>query len=150
MLGFELPGEHVLGQGFRQQRAIAGDEPAGLGKPSVDADEIRPRQAVAVEKYDVIAVGYADRAIADFAGAKAAMLVPDMGERNAEPGLPLLDQRRGGRRRAVVGHEDLEVAILLARQRAKHGIERVFAIVRGDDDGDQPAHRRRPFSQAFM
>ena len=63
---------------LRQQRAIAGDEPAGLGEPSMGGDEIRPRQAVAVEEHDIVAARCADRAIADFAGAKAAMLVPDM------------------------------------------------------------------------
>ena len=113
-------------------------------------DKIGPRQAIAVEKHEVVAARFTDRAIADFAGAKAAMLVPDMGERNTEPRLPLLHQRRGGRPRAVVGHEHLEVAIPLARKRTQHGGKRVFAVVRGDDDGDQRFHRRRPFSQAFM
>jgi hypothetical protein len=38
----------------------------------------------------------------------------------------------------------------LTRKRAKYRRERVFAVVSGDDDRDQPAHRRRPFNQAFM
>jgi hypothetical protein len=153
MLGFELPGKHVLGQSLRQQRAISGDEPAGLGEPAVVADKIRPCQAIAIEKYDVVTVRCAERTIANFARAKAAMFVPNMSKGHAEPGLPFFDQGRGGRRRAVVRYEDLEVSILLTRKRTKYRRERVFAVVCGDNDGDQPAHRVvpvRPFSQAFM
>jgi hypothetical protein len=38
----------------------------------------------------------------------------------------------------------------LAAKGTKHRLQRIFAVVCGDDDGDQPAHRFRPFSQAFM
>ncbi len=113
-------------------------------------DEIGPRQAVAVEEHDIIAARRADRPIADFAGAEAAMLVPHMREGHAELRLVLLDQRSGGRSRAIVRYDDLEVSVLLARKRTKHRLQRIFAVVCGDDDGDQSAHRFRPFSQAFM
>jgi hypothetical protein len=38
----------------------------------------------------------------------------------------------------------------LAPKRTKDRLQRIFAVVRGDDHGDQSAHRFRPFSQAFM
>ena len=93
---------------------------------------------------DVVAARRADRAVADFAGAKTAMLVPDMGERHAKPRLPLLDQRGRGRPRAVVGHQDLEVAIVLARQRTQHCGERVVAVEGRDDDRDRAFTARAP------
>src|SRR4029078_9623189 len=94
MFRLELLIQHGTSQRLRQQGAIAGDEPAGLGEPSVGADKVRPRQAVTVEEHDVVAARFTDRAVANLAGAETAVLVPDMGEPHAEPWLPLLDQRR--------------------------------------------------------
>ena len=49
----------------------------------------------------------------DFAGAEAAMLVPHMRETHTDLGLALLDQRCGGRSRAIVRYDDLEVSVAL-------------------------------------
>jgi hypothetical protein len=113
-------------------------------------DEIRPREAVAVEEHDIIASRRADRSVADFASAEVAMLVPHMREGHTHLGLVSLDQRCSGRSRAIVRYDDLEVSVFLTPKRAKYRLKRIFAVVRGDDDGDQSAHRFRPFSQAFM
>ena len=103
-------------------------------------DEIRPRDAVAVEKHAVVAARRADRAVADLGGAKSAIHLPDMGERHAEARLPALDQRGGRRPRAVVGDHDLELAVALTRQRRQHRLQRILAIVGRDDDGDELGH----------
>jgi len=121
-----------------------------LRELAVSCHEIGTNETVAVEKYDVFAGRLANGMVADFRGAKAMMLMPDMGNRNAEPRLPLRDHRSGRRRRAIVRYDDLEVSVLLCRERAKHDVKRVFAIIGGHDDGDQRVHRVRPLSQAFM
>ena len=54
--------------------------PQAPASDAMSGDEIGPGEAIAVEKYDVHTARCADRAIADFAGAKSAMLMPDMGE----------------------------------------------------------------------
>ena len=67
------------------------------------------------------------------------------------------EQRYGPKGYTVYNHmlfpiryDDLEVSVLLAPKRTKYRLQRIFAVVRGDDDGDQSVHRFRPFSQAFM
>ena len=80
-------------------------------------DEVGPRDAVAVEEDAVVAAAGEDGAVADFGGAKAAILLPDMAERNAEPRSPALHQGGGAGARAVVRDHDLEAAVALARQR---------------------------------
>ena len=72
------------------------------------------------------------------------MLLPDMDERTPSRGFHCRDQRRGRRRRAVVGDDHLELAVLSAGQRTQYGVERVLAVEGGDDDGDQRAHRLAP------
>ena len=103
-------------------------------------DEIGARETIAVEEDHVDALGGEDGAVANLGGAKAAVLVPDMGERAAEPALPGGDQVGGRRRRAVVGDDHLEILVALARERTQHGIERVLAVIGGDDDGNQFGH----------
>ena len=108
MFRFERPAQNHVGQCLSQQSPIAGDEPAGFGEPPMGRDEIRPREAVAVEEHDIFAARRADRPIADFAGAEAAMLMPHMRKGYAELRLVLLGQRCGGRSKAVVRYDDLE------------------------------------------
>ena len=103
-------------------------------------DKIRPHDAISVQENDITAARGQDRAIADFGGAKAAVLVPDMREPVADLGLAGLDQLRGRRRRAVVGHHHLELLIGLARERAQHRRQRVCAVIGGDDDGHEFSH----------
>ena len=51
----EAIAQHRVGLLLREQHAVAGDEPAALGKPPVQRDEVRPHDAVAVEKHAVVA-----------------------------------------------------------------------------------------------
>ena len=103
-------------------------------------DEIRTDDAVAVEKHAVVAARGQQRAVAHLGSAEAAMLLPDMGERDADVRLPALDQFRSRRPRAVVRHHDLEAPIALRSQRAQHRVERIRALVGGDDNGNQIGH----------
>ena len=50
MLRLKLVREDVLGERARQQYAVAADEEALFGKPAMSRDEVRPRDAVAVEE----------------------------------------------------------------------------------------------------
>ena len=116
----------------------------------MNRDEIRANQTIAVEKHYVLARGLENRAISDFSSTEAAVLVPDVEKRDAEPRFPLRNQRCGRRRRAIVRYEHLEVSVLLRSERTKYRVKGVFAVEGGDDDGDQRVHRSRPFSHAFM
>ncbi len=75
--------------------------------------EMRPRNAVAVEKEDICAGALANTAIADIGQPKAAILVPHMLDR--EPRSPFTHDAGCGRARAVIGNDDFEIAIGLAR-----------------------------------
>ena len=76
----------------RQQNAVAGDEAARFGQTAMRGDEIRPRDAVAVEEDAVGAARGEDRAVADLGGAEAAVLVPDVIEAAADLAFPGFDQ----------------------------------------------------------
>ena len=132
--------QHRFGHALRQERAVAGDKPATLGEAPVHGDEIRTRQAIAVEEHAIIAMARADRPVADLGGSEIAMLLPDMRQRRAEPRLPRLDQCRGLRPRAVVGDNHLEPPVVLLRQRTQHRVQRVGPVVGRHDDGDQFGH----------
>ena len=125
-----------------QENAVAGHEPARRGKPAVGSDEIRPHDAIAVEEDAVDAARRQDRAVANLGGAKSVVLMPDMREPMAEPVHPGLDQSDGGRGRTVIGHDNLEIPVGLAGERAQHRVERILAVIGGDDDGDQLGHGR--------
>ena len=71
-LRLEILRENVLGQRLRQQHAVAADETARLRERAMRRDEIRPRNAIAVEKDAIGAGARRDRAIADFGEPKAA------------------------------------------------------------------------------
>ena len=61
--------------------------------------------------------------------------MPNAVEAAADLPLPGTDCCSGGGGRAVVGHDDLEILLALARERAQYRIERVFAVIGGHDDG---------------
>ena len=73
--------QHALGKIARQQDAVAGGEPAGLGEAAVGGDEITPRDAVAVDEDDISPGARADAEVADLGEPKTSVLVPDMLER---------------------------------------------------------------------
>src|SRR5947208_12011257 len=50
---FKIPGENIFGERLRQQHAIAANEESRLGESPMRRDEIRPRDAIAVEKNDI-------------------------------------------------------------------------------------------------
>jgi hypothetical protein len=136
--------QHRVGQRLRQQNAIAGDEPAGLGKPAMSRDEIGAWDAIAVEKHAIGAAAPRDRAIADFGRAETRMLVPHMGERTPQLCAPMRDGLLRRRARSVIRHNDLELPVALPRQSAQHGRKRVGTLVGRDHDGDQLIHYAAP------
>src|SRR5262249_56003211 len=70
--------EDLIGELTRHQDAISGHEPSRFGEPAVDRDEVRPRYAIAVQKHAIRALAREYAAIADFARAKSAILLPHM------------------------------------------------------------------------
>ena len=91
-----------------------------LGKPPMRGDEIRPRDAVAVDENEIAARARRDRAIADFGETKAAVLLPDMLAPERRLSRSSARSRRASAgARAIVRHDDLEIAVGLPRQRAQ-------------------------------
>src|SRR5262249_19963583 len=133
--------EDLIGELTRHQDAVAGHEPSRLGEPAVDRDEARPRDAIAVQKHAIRALAHEYTAIADFARAKSAILLPHMLERNVKGGGTPSDERTRLRARPIVGDNDLKVAVGLAREGAEHRVERVLTFVRGENDGDKLSHQ---------
>src|SRR5207302_3436894 len=79
-------------------------------------------------------------AIANLGGAKAAILMPDVLERAVETGGPPSQKFPRGSTRAVVGNDDLEVAVGLVIEPAQHGTKRIHAVIGRNDDGDLRGH----------
>src|SRR5262245_36947433 len=139
-LRLQLLAQYGIGEGRREQHAVSGDEPSGFGQPAMRRDEILRRDAVAVEKDAVIPAAGENGAVADFRGAKAAVPLPDVAERNPKTPAPAFHDGRGRGVRAVVRDHNLETAIGLARQSPQNRVERVLPIVRRDNDGDEIGH----------
>src|SRR6185437_6105 len=114
----------------------AGDEPATRGQAAMRGDEIRAHDAIAIQENAVAAARDHDGAIANLGGAKSAVFVPDMLESAAKPVFPSTDHRSGSRARAVIGDADLEIPVVLTRERTQYRIERIFAIIGDDNDGN--------------
>ena len=74
--------QHGRSEGRRQQHAVASDEPSAFGEPAMRGDEIGRSDAIAVEEDAVIAVAHENGSVADFCGAKAAIHLPHVIERN--------------------------------------------------------------------
>jgi hypothetical protein len=106
--------------------------------------ETRPCQTVPVQENAVAAVAHRNRAISDFREAEASIIVPDMFHRNTGALRPGRDHAAGLRARAVIGDDDLEVAVGLRRERAQDGVERIGPVVGCDNDGDQVSHAAAP------
>jgi len=140
VFGVERLVQHRVGQCLSEQSPITGNEPAWLGEPPMGRDEIGPRQTIAIEEHAIIATARSEGAIANFRGAKPALLMPDARQRHPEFWLPLLDQSRGRGSRAVIGDHHLESTVALARQRSQHGIERIRPVECRHDEGDQVGH----------
>ena len=103
-------------------------------------DEVRPHDAIAIEKDAIVAMRGQDRAIADFGGTEAAVLMPDMRQWMSELGFPGLHQFGGLRAGTVVRDHHLEIPVGLPRQAPQHRRQRILAPVGGHDDGDQTDH----------
>ena len=125
----------------REQHAVAGHEPGALGQPAVSGDEVCTRDAIAVQEYAIGAAARQDAAVADLAGAKSAVLMPDVAKRRREMRGLRLDECARRRPGAVVGDHDFEMTVALARQRTQNRAERVLPIVGRDDDGDEFGHQ---------
>ena len=93
----------------RQKQPVSGHEPAALGQRAMRGNEIRSRDAIAVEKDAIIAGGGKDRAVADFGKAEAIIGMPDMVQAAFEPRLPQFDQFFGRLGGTVIGDQHLEV-----------------------------------------
>ena len=124
----------------REQRPVAGDEPAGFRQSAMDQKEVARRDAVAVQEDTVIAATREDGAIARLGGAKSPIVLPDMAKRYTQTRAPAFHHGCCRGAGAVVGDHDLEPAITLERQRRQCRLERVLAIVGGDDDRDEIRH----------
>ena len=68
-------------------------------------------------------------AVADLGGAEAAVLLPDLTQRNPEARLPALDQRGGRGPEPSSAITTSKFRSLWRDKRAQYGVERVLAVV---------------------
>src|SRR4029079_19324339 len=102
--------QHDSSQLRRNEHAVARYEPSRLGQLAMCRNEVGRREAVAVEKNAIVALAGEQGAGADFGRAKPAILLPDVAERNVEPGSPPLHHIRGPGTGPVIRDHDLEAA----------------------------------------
>src|SRR4029077_15246266 len=97
-------------------------------------DKIGLRHTIAIEENAQGTGARANATVADLAAAKATVFVANMLERHGQARLPTLDQAGGVRTRTVVSNDDFKVLIRLGAERAYDCVQRVLAVVRGDDN----------------
>src|SRR5580658_9329783 len=102
--------------------------------------EIRPGDAIAVDKNADRSGTAKNRPVADLREPKATILVPNMDQPLAQSRHPGLNELPRRRTRAVVSHDHFEVSILLTCQRSQHRVERILAIEGRNDDGNKLSH----------
>ena len=126
------------------KQAVAGEEGTPLGEPLVRRDEVGRRDAITVVEDEIVGARRRGGAVADRRQAKALVLVPHVRDREGRPLRERLHHRARLGRRAVVGHDELEIEIVLREESFEHGSERIGAVVGGDDDrgAHQPFSRR--------
>ena len=141
------PRDHVvhgdsLAQGHGEPNAAAGEEAPGPGKRDVGRHEICARDAVAVGEDQVVARRGLNSPVENLALAKAPVLVPDVMDVEPRLGAEPTDQKRGLLSRAVVGHEQVKLAMALHRIAPKDLFQPLGGVVGAQDHGHP--HRRRP------
>lgn len=120
-----------------QEDPVPGNEHRGFRQSRVGLDEIRKREAVAVEEDQIIAGRLKSGQIAGARRAKSLMFLPDELEGIIQPAMEILRHRRGAARRPVIGDDDLEVGPALLVEGEQNGLQGVGAVVGGyDDRGD--------------
>ena len=82
----------------RQQHAIAGEKPAGLGETAMLMHERARRNAIAVGEDDVVGVGARQRVVANRRGAKAVVLLPHVRDRERRARVRSARRQRRSRR----------------------------------------------------
>src|SRR5262245_66412085 len=92
-------------------------------------DEVERNDAVAVEEDAIIAATGEYGTVANFGGAKAAMQLPDVTDRNTEPRSPALRHGRRHRTRTVIRDHNFESAVALALQCRPYRLECVLGII---------------------
>jgi hypothetical protein len=105
----------------------------------VHRDEIRTRNAVAIEKHAEFAPSFQDRPVPDLRRAKSVVWLPYM-RKPFESRGPGFHQLRGGRSRTVVSDNDLEIPVSLPGEGAQYSRERILSVVGRHHDGDQLSH----------
>src|SRR5262249_7649295 len=81
----QVVAQHGRGESRGEQHAVSGDEPSAFGELAMRRDEVARYDAIAVEEDAVVAAADQDGTIADLCGAKAAIGVPHVVERNTQP-----------------------------------------------------------------
>ena len=126
-----------------QQDAAAGDQMSGLRQRMMTGQEIRPRDAVAVQEDEIGPPAGLHGSVQDLRPPKAVVLMPDVPYRDGRVGGERLDHRPCLLARPVVGDHDLEVPVGLRGERGQGQPQRRRPVIGVDDDRNHRVGVRR-------
>lgn len=129
-------GEYAPAQILTHEDTISRNEPPLSGEPAVPGDESSQRKAIPIGKDHIISICSGKGAVPDRPGPESTVLLADMTDFDLPPPLVSGHGSRRLRTGAVIGHDDLEVAITLGKAGIENGRQGVGTIVGCHDEGD--------------
>lgn len=134
-------GIHTIAHGLRQLAITTAEESAALAQAQMCRHEIAPRYAIAVGENQIIAARGENAEVERAAFAEAPVFLPHVLQREWQRRQTLLQQRAGLVARAVVDHDELEIAMVLMRKAGQAQVQPRGLVVSADDDaGDRRGH----------
>jgi hypothetical protein len=115
---------------------MAANHPVRLRQPAVLGDKILWRNAIAIQKNQIVAGTRCDSAVTYFGKPKALIGMPNVHKVVLAAALPLADNLGGLGPRSVIGNHNLKVAVRLLGKRSQNPVERAGTIVSRDNDGN--------------
>src|SRR5690606_29070313 len=117
---------------------VAGHTLARLGQITMAQQEVRKRNAVAVNEDQIIAGGLGCGPVPDRCGAKTLVLMPDMLEAGTKTGFPAPNHLSRFAARTVIGYQQLPAVLGqadLPGESQQHRIQRIRPVIGRHDDG---------------
>ena len=134
---------------FFDQRTMALDECAPAAEPPVVGDELRMRQGVAVQEYQVFAPRPGDGLVENAGPAEALVGLPDVFGAQALRRRPLGEDLPHRLARTIVGQQNLLGRGGLPRDRGQHSAQVIRLLKAIDDETDSGLHSTQGSGSGF-